>query len=63
MKSSLKRKNYNLDENKIKRAQRALHAKTETEAIHKALDLAAFQKDALQSLEKVKGKGHIHFID
>jgi Arc/MetJ family transcription regulator len=34
------RKHFQLDALKIKRAQRALHAKTETEAIERALDLA-----------------------
>ncbi len=59
MKSSIKRKNYYLDEKKIKRVQKMLKAKTETEAIDKALDLVAFQKDLLTSLELTKGKGHV----
>lgn len=33
-------KHFRLDAGKIKRAQRALRAKTETEAIERALDLA-----------------------
>jgi hypothetical protein len=33
-------KHFQLDSIKIKRAQRILHAKTETEAIDRALDLA-----------------------
>ena len=33
-------KHFLLDSAKIKRAQRALHAKTETEAIERALDFA-----------------------
>jgi len=33
-------KHFQLDASKIKRAQRALHAKTETEAIERALDFA-----------------------
>ena len=33
-------KHFQLDSVKIKRAQRVLHAKTETEAIERALDLA-----------------------
>jgi hypothetical protein len=33
-------KHFRLDSAKIKRAQRALHAKTETEAIERALDFA-----------------------
>jgi len=34
------RKHFQLDAGKIKRAQRALQARTETEAIERALDLA-----------------------
>ena len=33
-------KHFQLDSRKIKRAQKALHAKTETETIERALDLA-----------------------
>jgi hypothetical protein len=33
-------KHFQLDSAKIKRAQRALHAKTETDAIERALDFA-----------------------
>ncbi len=33
-------KHFQLDAKKIKRAQKVLHAKTETEAIERALDLA-----------------------
>jgi hypothetical protein len=33
-------KHFQLDSSKIKRAQRALHAKTETETIERALDFA-----------------------
>ena len=42
-------KHFQLDSAKIKRAQRALHAKTETEAIERALDfaIAEHQKNRL----------------
>ena len=42
-------KHFQLDASKIKRAQKALHAKTETEAIERALDfaIAEHQKDRL----------------
>ena len=59
MKSSIQRKNYYLDTLKIKRAKKILHAQTETETIHKALDLVSFQREILQSLDRVQGKGHI----
>ena len=38
-------KHFQLDERKIKRAQRVLRAKTETEAIHRALDFAIVEHE------------------
>lgn len=57
MKTNVKRKNYYLDERKIKRAKSILKASTETQAIDAALDLVVFRKEILDSLEKVAGKG------
>jgi len=62
MKTNLKRKNYYLDERKIKRAKTILGARTETQAIDAALDLVVFRKEILESLEKVAGKGGIEKI-
>jgi hypothetical protein len=49
-------KHFQLDSAKIKRAQRALHAKTETEAIERALDLAIAEHEknrlVLQATER-----------
>lgn len=39
-------KHFQLDEIKIKRAQRALRARTETEAIDRALDLAISEHES-----------------
>ena len=62
MKTNLKRKNYYLDERKIQRAKKILGTRTETEAINSALDLIAFRKDILKSLEKVTRKGGVEKI-
>ena len=62
MKTNFKRKNYYLDERKIKRAKTILGAKTETEAIDAALDLIVFRKEILASLEKVAGKGGVERV-
>lgn len=62
MKTNLKRKNYYLDERKIKRAKSILGAKTEAEAIDAALDLIVFRKEIVDSLEKVAGKGGVERI-
>jgi len=55
MKTNVKRKNYYLDERKIKRAKAILGASTETQAIDAALDLVVFRREILDSLEKVAG--------
>jgi hypothetical protein len=62
MKANVKRKNYYLDERKIRRAKNILGAKTETEAVDAALDLVVFRKEILNSLEKVAGKGGVEKI-
>jgi hypothetical protein len=56
---SLKRKNYWLDEAKIKKAQRLLKAKTETEALQKAIDLVLFQQEATKAWVENAGAGGI----
>ena len=62
MKAILKRKNYYLNENKIRRAKAILGAKTETETIDAALDLIVFRKEILKSLEKVAGRGGVEKV-
>jgi len=62
MKTNLKRKNYYLDERKIKKAKTILGARTETQTIDAALDLVVFRKEILESLEKVAGKGGVEKI-
>ncbi|MEK6813970.1 MAG: type II toxin-antitoxin system VapB family antitoxin [Nitrospirota bacterium] len=57
--STLQRKNFYLDEEKIQRAKRILGTKTETETVTRALDLVIFRKEILASLEKVRGKGGV----
>jgi DnaJ-class molecular chaperone len=62
MRTNLKRKNYYLDEKKIRRVKAILGAKTETKAIDAALDLVVFRKEILKSLEKVAGKGGVEKV-
>ena len=62
VKAILKRKNYYLNENKIRRAKAILGAKTETETIDTALDLIVFRRDILKSLEKVAGRGGVEKV-
>jgi hypothetical protein len=62
MRANLKRKNYFLDERKIRRVRAILRKKTETEAIDAALDLVVFKTEILKSLEKVAGKGGVEKV-
>jgi hypothetical protein len=62
MRANLKRKNYFLDERKIRRVRAILRKKTETEAIDAALDLVMFKTEILKSLEKVAGKGGVEKV-
>jgi hypothetical protein len=60
-KSSLKRKNLILDQQKINRVREILGAATETEAIHRALDealeLARFRQETDAGLHDLLGRG------
>ena len=62
MKTNLKRKNYYLDQNKIRRVRTILGVKTETEAIDAALNLVVFRKEILRSLKKVACKGGVEKV-
>ena len=61
MKKVLCRKNYVLDVNKLRRAQKAIGAKTETETIHRALEMAANELALAQALKNLldRGKGRV----
>jgi hypothetical protein len=62
MKAKFKRKNYYLDENKIRRVRAILGRKTETEAINAALNLVVFRREILKSLQKVAGRGDVERV-
>ncbi|MBI5408424.1 MAG: hypothetical protein HZA14_03555 [Nitrospirae bacterium] len=62
MKAAVKRKNYYLDEIKIKKAQKILGTKTETETLDKALDMIVFRAELIESLKKVSGKGGVQQV-
>ena len=56
---ALKRKTYWLDETKIKKVRRLLKAKTETEAVQKAIDLVLFQEEATKAWVENAGVGGV----
>jgi len=62
MHTTVKRKNYYLDEVKIKKVQKILGTKTETEALNKAMDIVVFRTELLESLKKVSGKGGVRKV-
>ena len=64
MKSSSKvRKQFILDPLKIKKAQKVLKAKTETETIERALDDLLAGEDIARQLRKMAGKVKIEDMD
>jgi hypothetical protein len=63
MKVNLRRKNYVLDVAKLLRAKKRLGTRTETETIHKALDLAANEAELAKALKNLLEKGKRHIVD
>jgi len=61
----VRRKNYRIDTAKLERTQRILGTRTETETIHRALDLVAEEAALIQTLRDfvLKGGGHIEDVD
>ena len=61
----VQRKNYRIDTARLQRTQRILGTRTETETIHKALDLVAEEAALVVALRNfvIKGGGHFDDID
>ncbi|MGH7820144.1 MAG: hypothetical protein ACREQ9_10240 [Candidatus Binatia bacterium] len=55
--SSLKRKNLLIDQAKLTRAQSLLNARTETEAVDRALDEVLFGEEVMAALLEAAGRG------
>jgi hypothetical protein len=60
----VQRKNYRIDVSKLERTRRILGARTETETIHRALDLVADEAALVEALYNfvLKGRGHIEDV-
>jgi hypothetical protein len=56
------RKQFILDPTKIEMVKKITHAKTETEAINKALDIIIANEKIEKTLMTVKGKGKIRDV-
>jgi len=65
MAGNVQRKNYRIDVTKLNRARGILGTRTETETIHRALDLVADEAALARALRNlvVKGHGHIEALD
>jgi hypothetical protein len=65
MTGKVQRKNYRIDVTKLNRAKVVLQTKTETETIHRALELVADEAALARALRGlvVKGHGHIEALD
>jgi len=65
MAGGIQRKNYRIDMRKLERTRRALGTRTETETIHRALDLVADELALARALRTLvlKGKGRIESLD
>ena len=57
-----KRKNILIDQSKLTRVRQLLNARTETEAIDKALDQMLFGEEVMSSLKEASGRGKIEKI-
>jgi hypothetical protein len=61
----IQRKGYRIDVSKLERARRILGTRSETETIHRALDLVAYEAALAKTLHTfvLKGRGHIEDVD
>jgi len=59
---SLRHKHVQLDQGKLNRAKEILRAKTETEALGRALDIVISEAEIDTALKKVRGKGRIRKV-
>jgi Arc/MetJ family transcription regulator len=62
MSTAVKKKTYNLDEEKIEQVRRLFHAKTDTEAIHRALQKTLEDHDIEQSLDQLLRNGRFRNV-
>lgn len=61
----IQRKTYRIDVSKLERSRRILGTRSETETIHRALDLVADEPALVEALHTFvsKGRGHIEDVD
>jgi glutamine phosphoribosylpyrophosphate amidotransferase len=62
VRATVRKKTYNLDEAMIEKARRLFHAKTDTEAIHKALQKAIEDQEIEDALDKLLTEGRFRTL-
>ncbi len=62
VKTTVRKKTYNLDGEIIEKVRRLFHTKTDTEAIHKALQKALEDREIQDSLDRVLKEGRFRTI-
>jgi len=62
MKHTIRKKTYNLDIETLEKARRLLQAKTETEAIEKALEKVIEDREIQESLERLLKDGRFRTV-
>jgi hypothetical protein len=60
--ASVQRKNFYLRTDTLKRAQKVLGARTETETVERALELVVFQEGALKAFRELCEQGEIEDV-
>ncbi len=58
----LRHKHLQLDQGKLNRAKRILGARTETEALDRALSIVVSEADIDRTLRKMRGRGRIRKV-
>ncbi|HSU15383.1 hypothetical protein [Longimicrobium sp.] len=55
----VRRKNLNIDQEKLDRVVKILGSKSETEAIDKALDIVLYRDELVEGIERIIGTGGV----
>jgi len=62
MRAAVKKKTYNLDEGMIEKARRLFNVKTDTEAIHRALQKTIDDREVEESLDRLIKEGRFRTV-
>jgi len=57
--SALRHKHFRLDQAKLDRLRATLGARSETEALERAVDLILAEEEIKEALRRIKGKGRL----